>query len=61
MNLPLPEEILCFATDFVEWILEGKKAATTRIDNFVLEDGTVESVGHFKPGDRVKAVDTEGG
>ena len=54
--LPLPERALCFAEDFVVWILDGRKAATTRVDNFVLEGGGLEVVGDLLPGERVRAV-----
>ena len=55
----LPARVLYFATDFVQWILEGKKRATTRVDGFVLEDGDIEVVGDLAPGDRVRALDDD--
>ena len=46
--------------DFVDWILEGTKTATTRIDNFVTEEGETEIVGDLQRGDLVRAVTPEG-
>ena len=50
---------LYFSTEFVKWILNGTKTATTRVDNFVFEDGDVEKVGDLKSGDVVDGVDDE--
>merc|ERR1712232_874083 len=55
----LPKDVVFFSNQFVEWILTGKKTATTRIDGFVFDDGDVQRVGHLRPGDRVQAVDDD--
>ena len=56
----LPDRILYFSTQFVDWILTKKKRATTRVDNFKFEeDGTYEKVGDLRKGDKVRALDDE--
>ena len=58
MEGTLPEKELCFATEFVDWILSGKKKATTRIDHFLVDEktGTYEDVGDFQVGDTFCAI-----
>eukprot|EP00939_MAST-03C_sp_MAST-3C-sp1_P001305 g1305.t1 len=50
---------LSFSNQFIEWIRSGKKIATTRVDNFVFEDGTVENVGSLRVGEIVDATDDD--
>lgn len=50
---------LSFSNDFVEWILSGKKRATTRVDKFPFEDGTCETAGELCDGDVVRALNDD--
>ena len=50
---------LYFSTEFVDWILKGKKRATTRVKNFVDEDGDREIAGDLVKGEIVEAADDE--
>ena len=59
-NVPLPDRPLCFAPDFEDWILQGKKTATTRVDHFVTPFGDTEIVGDLRRGEMVRAVTPDG-
>lgn len=54
---------LYFSTEFVDWILTGKKRATTRVDGHVSveEDGSTheEDVGDVREGTRLHALDDD--
>ena len=50
---------LYFSTEFVDWILKGKKRATTRVKDFIDEDGDREIAGDLKKGDVVEAADDD--
>ena len=55
----LPPRVLYFSTQFVDWIRTGKKTATTRVDDFIFDDGTAEKVGDLRKGDEVRALSDE--
>ena len=48
-----------FSNEFVDWILKGKKRATTRVKDFIDEDGDREIAGDLKRGDVVEAANDD--
>jgi hypothetical protein len=60
LDTPIPDQpLLYFADDFVSWIATGRKTATSRVDKFKCEDGTVERPGALASGEHVLVCSTQ--